>query len=216
MFEGHFPGYPILPGVLMIEMMAQTGGWLVLALGGFERMAFLAQVEKAKLRSFVTPGESLQTEVRLVHEGSGYAVVAGHIRGRGQEGGGRGNHLSRAAVPQRGGTTRTARDGSPRADAGEADRRRPGNADAGRDVLITGIGLVSSLGEGLDAHWAALNRLDGFVPVVDAQRFAPFPVHPMVPLAFDSRSPSAATNARWSHGSGSAPMPPGWRWTRPG
>ena len=30
-FEGHFPGYPILPGVLMIETMAQTGGWLVLA-----------------------------------------------------------------------------------------------------------------------------------------------------------------------------------------
>ena len=30
-FEGHFPGYPLLPGVLMIETMAQTGGWLVLA-----------------------------------------------------------------------------------------------------------------------------------------------------------------------------------------
>ena len=31
-FEGHFPGHPLLPGVLMIETMAQTGGWLVLAL----------------------------------------------------------------------------------------------------------------------------------------------------------------------------------------
>ena len=59
-------------------------------------------------------------------------------------------------------------------------------ADA-RDVLVTGIGLVSSLGEGLDAHWAALNRPGGFEPVVDTQRLAPFPVHPMVPLAFDTQ-----------------------------
>lgn len=79
-FDGHFPGYPILPGVLMIEMMAQTGGWLAMALCRFERMAFLAQVKEAKLRSFVTPGRSLQTEVRLVHEGSGFAVAAGRIR----------------------------------------------------------------------------------------------------------------------------------------
>ena len=37
-----------------------------------------------------------------------------------------------------------------------------------RDALITGIGLVSCLGEGMDAHWAALNRAGGFQPVVDA------------------------------------------------
>ena len=39
-FEGHFPGYPILPGVLMIESMAQTGGNLVLVLENFQRMPF--------------------------------------------------------------------------------------------------------------------------------------------------------------------------------
>ena len=58
MFEGHFPGHPILPGVLMIETMAQTGGWLVLAVLRFERMAFLAQVKEAKLRAFVVPGQA--------------------------------------------------------------------------------------------------------------------------------------------------------------
>ena len=35
-FEGHFPGHPLLPGVLMIETMAQTGGWLLLATLGFK------------------------------------------------------------------------------------------------------------------------------------------------------------------------------------
>jgi 3-hydroxyacyl-[acyl-carrier-protein] dehydratase len=74
-FEGHFPGYPILPGVLMIETMAQTGGWLLLAMLACARMPFLIQVEKAKMRTFVSPGQALEVEASLVHEGSGYAVV---------------------------------------------------------------------------------------------------------------------------------------------
>jgi 3-oxoacyl-[acyl-carrier-protein] synthase II len=56
-----------------------------------------------------------------------------------------------------------------------------------RDVVITGIGLVSSLGEGPDAHWAALNN--GAKPVVDAASFAPFPVHPLPPLSLDAQIP---------------------------
>ena len=51
-----------------------------------------------------------------------------------------------------------------------------------RDALITGIGLVSCLGEGEDNHWAALNH---FAPVVDTASFAPFPVHPVAPLQLD-------------------------------
>lgn len=58
-----------------------------------------------------------------------------------------------------------------------------------RDALITGIGLVSSLGEGPDAHWAALTAPDGFTPVVDAERFAPWPVHPMVALTWENQIP---------------------------
>jgi 3-hydroxyacyl-[acyl-carrier-protein] dehydratase len=83
-FEGHFPGHPILPGVLMIEAMAQTGGWLVIATLRFTRMAFLAQVKEAKLRAFVAPGEDLATEARLVHDGSGYAMVEGRITSAGK------------------------------------------------------------------------------------------------------------------------------------
>ncbi|HET8995507.1 MAG TPA: beta-ketoacyl-ACP synthase [Acetobacteraceae bacterium] len=60
---------------------------------------------------------------------------------------------------------------------------------AERDALITGIGLVSCLGEGVEAHWAALNQPGGFQPVVDAGTFAPWPVHPMVPLELDKQIP---------------------------
>lgn len=61
-------------------------------------------------------------------------------------------------------------------------------ADA-RDALITGIGLVSSLGEGPEEHWQALNPSGPFRPVVDTERLAPFIVHPIVPLALDSQIP---------------------------
>jgi 3-hydroxyacyl-[acyl-carrier-protein] dehydratase len=73
------PGHPILPGVLMIETMAQTGGWLVLATLRFAAMPFLAQVKQAKMRSFVVPGEALVAEAELLHDGSGYAVVSGKL-----------------------------------------------------------------------------------------------------------------------------------------
>jgi len=55
-----------------------------------------------------------------------------------------------------------------------------------KEVWITGIGIVSSLGEGLDAHWDALNqkRIN-----VDDKRFAPYIVHPLAPVSFDAQIP---------------------------
>jgi 3-hydroxyacyl-[acyl-carrier-protein] dehydratase len=84
-FEGHFPGHPLLPGALMIETIAQTGGWLVLAVLRFQRMPFLVQVKEAKMRAFVVPGQRLAAEARLLHDGSGYAVVAGSISSEGRK-----------------------------------------------------------------------------------------------------------------------------------
>lgn len=57
-----------------------------------------------------------------------------------------------------------------------------------QDVVITGIGLVSSLGEGPDAHWEALSK-PGAKPMVDETAFAPYPLHPLPALNLDAQIP---------------------------
>jgi 3-hydroxyacyl-[acyl-carrier-protein] dehydratase len=78
-FEGHFPGHPLMPGVLLLEAMAQAAGYLLLALGGFSRMPFFASAKEANFRAFVTPGTGLLVHAQRIHDGSGYAVVNAHI-----------------------------------------------------------------------------------------------------------------------------------------
>ena len=69
-----------MPGVLLIESMAQTAGWLLIGVTGFERMPFLAMVKEAKMRGFVSPGQLLTIEAKIEHEGSGFAVTSAKIR----------------------------------------------------------------------------------------------------------------------------------------
>ncbi len=78
-YQGHFPGFPVLPGVLLIEAMAQNAGWLILAMTRCERFPFLSIINEAKLRNFVRPGNVLLVESKLIHEGSGYIKTENRV-----------------------------------------------------------------------------------------------------------------------------------------
>ncbi len=84
-FEGHFPGMPLVPGVLLIETMAQASGMLLLAVKDFEAMPFLMSVDGAKMRTFVEPGAVLDIEAELEHDGSGFAVTKAKITSVGKK-----------------------------------------------------------------------------------------------------------------------------------
>ncbi|MCH9634648.1 MAG: 3-hydroxyacyl-[acyl-carrier-protein] dehydratase FabZ [Chlamydiae bacterium] len=77
-FQGHFPGAPIMPGVLLLEALAQTGGILVHQKGFTNKSAVILNVNQAKFRSPVKPGDIL-----LLHaEGLHVSARGGRIKGR--------------------------------------------------------------------------------------------------------------------------------------
>jgi 3-hydroxyacyl-[acyl-carrier-protein] dehydratase len=78
-FPGHFPDFPVMPGVLIVEAMAQTAGILVLQRipDRDNKLVFLVAVENARFRKPVIPGDTLRLEMQIVRRRSNVAKMAG-------------------------------------------------------------------------------------------------------------------------------------------
>lgn len=89
-FQGHFPDYPVMPGVLIVEALAQVGG---IALGSMDeyrgRLAFFAGIDNVRFKRQVKPGDTLRLEIeigqlrRSIGTGSGTATVDGELACKG-------------------------------------------------------------------------------------------------------------------------------------
>jgi 3-hydroxyacyl-[acyl-carrier-protein] dehydratase len=89
-FQGHFPGYPVMPGVLIVEAMAQVGGVAVLSSEDYQdKLALFAGIDNVRFKRQVRPGDTLRLEVELqqirrgIGMGSGTATVEGELACRG-------------------------------------------------------------------------------------------------------------------------------------
>ena len=87
-FNGHFPGHPVMPGVLVIEALAQAGGLLTQLsneAGCDGKLFYLVKVDNARFTKMVVPGDRLELEVTLKRTIRNMALYAGTARVDGQE-----------------------------------------------------------------------------------------------------------------------------------
>lgn len=90
-FQGHFPGNPVMPGVLIIEALAQVGAVAILSQPEWKgRTAYFAGIDKAKFKQKVTPGDVLTLEMEIIKVkgpvgvGRAIATVGGKLAAQGE------------------------------------------------------------------------------------------------------------------------------------
>ena len=89
-FQGHFPDYPVMPGVLIVEALAQVGAVAMLVIPEYQgKIAFFAGLDNVRFKRQVKPGDTLRLEVEMgqirrnIGTGSGIATVNGEIAVKG-------------------------------------------------------------------------------------------------------------------------------------
>lgn len=80
LLAAHFPRFPVLPGVLVADAMAQAAGWLVTAAHGFARRPTLTAVRETKFRHYVRPGDQLLVDATLLRLTSDDAIASARAR----------------------------------------------------------------------------------------------------------------------------------------
>ncbi len=90
-FQGHYPGMPVMPGVIIIEIMAQVGATILLSDDGFKgKVPYFAGINKARFKRKVLPGDTLRVEVEItklrgsIGIGQGKAYVGDEIAAQGE------------------------------------------------------------------------------------------------------------------------------------